>query len=178
MFALNVSSSKTSDGWPAASISWSTVRVAVPKWQPRQISAALPGSIVSRIPSAIDLAGSHPRSVCWVSHGPAGPWQASQLTPSPGLSFGSPGSFSAWQSRQRSGCLALSSQLAAVAGPWTMPRRRAMRRPRSVSRLSYALACRSLLYQVTYSFWRLLSLSSRGVTLPWQLLEEQAAGPT
>src|SRR5258706_8440009 len=111
-----------------------------------------------------------PAATCVSIHFSAGPWHASQLTPSPALKRSprsAAGGLCVWQSRQT---------FAWCAGSLS-PRLRAMRCERSFRRTWYALVeCLSTRDHVTYSFCRMLE-SFQLDTDPWQRLLAQLTTP-
>src|SRR3989442_15840329 len=75
------------------------------RWQDTHFSERRREFLVSYIPSFTDCSWVQPFSACASSHFSAGPWQASQNTPSVLSNFGprtAAGTFTAWHIRQRS----------------------------------------------------------------------------
>src|SRR2546426_777480 len=75
------------------------------RWQDTHFSERRRKFLVSYIPSFTDCSWVQPFSACASSHFSAGPWQASQNTPSVMSNFGpraAAGTFTAWHVRQRS----------------------------------------------------------------------------
>src|SRR2546426_7075722 len=82
------------------------------RWQDTHFSERRRKLLVSYIPSFTDCSWVQPFSACASSHFSAGPWQASQNTPSVMSNFGprtAAGTFTAWHVRQRSLASALVS---------------------------------------------------------------------
>src|SRR5438046_9967584 len=92
------------------------------RWQDTHFSERRRKFLVSYIPSFTDCSWVQPFSACASSHFSAGPWQASQNTPSVMSNFGpraAAGTFTAWHVRQRSLASAMVSfsPPAILAGP-------------------------------------------------------------